>query len=548
MFVEPSRPDVLEGKIAAAIEHFRAGRLTQAAELYAELGDIAQTLGDLSVAASCFLQALEFQPGMGFLHNRLGNIMQRQKRFAAAEGSYRQALALTEETPEILGNLASALQGQGKLREAIACYRRVVALQPDFAPAHYNTGCALLEQGEFAQAEASLRQAIAFGPGHANAHNNLGNALRGQQRFEEALLAYRRALELDPENTTIQHNLGCMLRDLGKFEPALENFRNALRLRPGDPQLLFSAATLQVQRGDFSEGWGNYEQRWLSRDHDTPNRGYPQPLWNGERLSSGKVLLWGEQGLGDEIMFAGLVPDAIATGNRFILSCDARLKPLFARSFPEVEVVSGIALEVLPEFAAHLPTGSLPRLFRNSWQDFARTRSPYLMADAAERGRLRRRYGAGRRAGLAWFTRGKRTGKMRSLPLAAFASLFRVPEIQWISLQYGGFDALEEEVRQQGAPIQVDRSIDPLLDADGYAAQIAALDLVLTIDSATAHFAGALGIPAWVLLPCASDWRWFLQSTRSPWYPSMRLFRQQQPDDWTSVLELVQHELATLSR
>jgi len=544
--VEPIRPSLLEAKIAEAVIHFRAGRLAQAAELYAELGDFAQSLGDLSLAGSCYEQALGLDAAMAPVHNRLGNLLQRQKRFTEAEACYRQALAIRGETPEILGNLASALHGQGRLAEAIACYRRVVALQPDFAPAHYNIGCALLEKGEFAEAEASLRRAVAFDPGHANAHNNLGNALRGQQRFDEALPWYQRARERDPGNSAIQHNLGCILRDLGEFGPALETFRNALLLCPGDPQLLFSAATLQIQRGDFAAGWTNYEQRWHSRDHDTPSRPYPQPLWNGERLSSGKVLLWGEQGLGDEILFASLVPDAIATGSQFILSCDARLKPLFARSFPEVEVVSGVALEGLPDFAAHLPTGSLPRLFRNSTEDFARTRSPYLSADWAEKERLHQRYGPGRRVGLAWFTRGKRTGQMRSLPLSAFARLFRVPGLQWISLQYGSFAALEEEIQRAGAPVRIDASIDPLLNVDAYAAQIAAMDLVLTIDSATAHLAGALGVPAWVLLPCASDWRWFLGSTRSPWYPGMRLFRQQRPGDWTSVLQALERELSLL--
>ncbi len=246
--------------------------------------------------------------------------------------------------------------------------------------------------------------------------------------------------------------------------------------------------------------------------------------------------------MGDEIQFAGLIPDAILTGNRITLDCDARLKPLFARSFPEIEVVSGCGPAEAEEagIAAQLPTGSLPGLYRTTEAAFAATRSPYLRADAAERERLRARYSDGRRLiGLAWHTKSQKTGRKRSISLENLAPLFAFHGIRWISMQYGDFDELEEQAATAGAPLLIDRSVDQFADMDRFAAQVAAMDQVITIDNSTAHLAGALGVPVWLLVPFAADWRWLEARSDTPWYPSLRLFRQPKIGDWPSVIESV---------
>jgi hypothetical protein len=268
-----------------------------------------------------------------------------------------------------------------------------------------------------------------------------------------------------------------------------------------------------------------------------------------------------------------------------VLNCEPRLQPLFARSFPSIEVVSkrndsteapcpilsvilserseskdlhfaigrkngippsqpAFVHEETQEIAAHLPTGSLPGLFRTSAASFAAIASPYLKADSAELGRFRARYGDGRRLiGLAWRTNNSRTGRKRSIDLPLLAPLFAQPGQRWISLQYGDFDSLEEQAKAANAPILIDRSVDQFKNIDLFAAQVSAMDLVITIDNSTAHLAGALGIPVWLLLPFAADWRWLQQRQDSPWYPSLRLFRQLQPGDWRSVLQEVQSAL-----
>jgi hypothetical protein len=376
----------------------------------------------------------------------------------------------------------------------------------------------------------------------------------GEVKLEEAAACYERALALKPNYAKAHYNLGCALRALGKVDEALVRYRTALALQPNHVQAGFRESLAQLLRGDFTPGWHNYERRWQckSTDHGTTMRAYPQPLWTGGKLASGRLLIWGEQGVGDEIMFAGLIPDVIRTGNRCILDCDARLKPLFARSFPLIDVVSGYHPGNDPgdnpelDIAAHLPCGSLPRLFRANHAAFAATTPPYLIADPVQRERFRARYAdADRRrlVGLAWYTNNRKTGHFRSVDLSLFAPLFARPDIRWVSLQYGDHDELQSQAAVAGAPILIDRSVDQLANIDVFASQIAALDMVVTIDNSTAHLAGALGLPTCVLLPFAPDWRWLQAREDSPWYPTLRLFRQPKRGDWQSVVQRVQSAL-----
>jgi Tfp pilus assembly protein PilF len=505
----------------------------------------------LEEAVASYERALALNPDMAELHGNLGNALQAQKKLAEAEASYERALALNPEYADAFYNLGNLRQAQENLDQAAGCYERALALKPDLPEAHYNLGITRQTLGDLEAAAACFKRALALRPGYAEAH----------------------------------YNLACVLQSLGRLQEALERYRKSVELKPDYAQALFGHALAQLLHGDFDPGWRNYESRWRSPDHQTPMRSYKQPLWTGEKLSEGRLLLWGEQGVGDEIQFAGLISDAIRTGNRIVLDCDPRLKPLFARSFPEIQVVSrpdsrqdsvqefekfsgpdsthttalrapsfpSAAAEVgnhepthsasnleEAEITAHLPTGSLPGLFRPTESAFSSTTSPYLKADPAKTERFRARLSDGRKLiGLAWQTRNKQTGRKRSIDLAQLAPLFAHPGIRWISLQYGDFNALEQQSAAAGAPLLVDRSVDQFASIDHFAAQIAALDQIITIDNSTAHLAAALGLPVWLLLPFAADWRWLEKRKASPWYPTMRLFRQPQLGDWASVIESV---------
>jgi len=447
-------------------------------------------------------------------------------------------------SPVIQGLLAHALRHHqaGRLTEAEPIYRQILAVDAHHPDCLHLLGMIEYQAGRPQLAAEMIRNAIAINQKQAAYHCNLGTVLQSQGELQEAAKCYKRALALQPELAEVHSNLGNIFQAQDKLDEAVASHERALTLKPGLAEAHYNLGLAQLLKSDFSSGWQNLEWRWQTKDHQTPMRTYPQPLWLGEKLASGDLLIWGEQGIGDEIMFAGLIPDAIRSGNHCMLDCDPRLQPLFARSFPNVDVVSGANPK--PDTAAHLPSGSLPRLFRPTTAAFAATTSPYLMADPVARERFRACYADGRRLlGLAWHTKNRKTGRDRSIDLSLFAPLFARPDIRWVSLQYGDHDALENQTAAAHAPLLIDRSVDQLANIDSFAAQIAAMDMVITIDNSTAHLAGALGVPVWVLLPFARDWRWLQAREDSPWYPAMRLFRQPKPGDWQSVLQKVQSAL-----
>jgi len=537
-----------QGRFDEAATHVRRALALRPnlAEAHINLGNILQAQGKLEEAAASHEQALALKPNSVEACFNRGNVLQMQGKLEEAVGTYQRALALDPNMAELHGNMANALQAQNKLTEAEASYGRALALKPDYADAFYNLGNLRQSQDKLDQAALSYERALALKPGLPEAHYNLGNTRQALGDLEAAAVCFERALALRPGYAEAHYNLACVLQGLGRLEEALERYRKSVGLKPDYFQARFGQALGQLLHGDFDPGWRNYESRWRSPDHDTPMRPYPQPFWTGKKLSKGRLLLWGEQGVGDEIQFAGLIPDALRTGNSIVLDCDPRLKPLFARSFPEIAVVSRPDSGELTSFAykakiaAQLPTGSLPGLFRATESAFSATASSYLKADPIETERFRTRCSDGRRLiGLAWQTGNTQTGRKRSIDLAQLAPLFAQPGIRWISLQYGDFNSLEEQAAAAGAPLLIDRSVDQLANIDLFAAQIAAMDQVITIDNSTAHLAAALGLPVWVLLPFAADWRWLEKRETSPWYPTMRLFRQPQLGDWTSVIESV---------
>ncbi len=551
------RQDVAVQLIRAAI-----GIDPAQAAYHSNLGAILQAQGRLDEAAAACQQALDRDPSLAEAHMNLGTVLQAQGKADQAAASFRKALAIRPDLAEASMNLGNILESQGMLSEAVASHERALALKPDYAEAHYNLGNARHAQAQLDEAVACFERALALKPNLPEAHYNLGNTRQAQDDLAAAAACFQRALALRPQYAEAHYNLACVLQQQGRLKEALPHFESAVNLKPDYAQARFGQALAQLQSSDFAQGWRNYEARWQSIDHETPMRAYPQPLWAGEPLASGRLLLWAEQGVGDEIMFAGLVPDAIRTGNRITLDCDPRLMPLFARSFPSVEVVAtaarpapgsaseperatGPSISFSAGVAAHLPTGSLPGLLRACGAPYAADPSPYLAADPAERDRFRARYADGRRLiGIAWQTRNRKTGRKRSIDLAAFAPLFTLPGVRWVSLQYGDFDELEQQAQAAHAPLVVDRGVDQFADIDRFAAQVAAMDQVLTIDNSTAHLAGALGVPVWLLLPFAANWRWLLGRDDSPWYASMRLFRQPAPGEWQAVLKSVHGALA----
>lgn len=517
-----------------------------AASYHSNLGNVFRIQGSMDQAIFSYKKALELKPHSVATLTNLGNVMLETERWDEAEDYYDRALPLDPASVATHNNKGNALQGKHMWEEAICCYRRALTLDPAYAPALNNLGAALIALEKPDEAVTAYQQATSLQPRYADAHNNLGNAYHAQGELQRALDCYEQALALQPGLESAHYNLGRLYQAMNELGMAIIEYKKAIALKPDYAQATCSLGLALLQTENYSEGWHYYEQRWRSIDHDTPMRAYSQPRWAGEPLN-GSLLIWAEQGVGDQIMFAGLMDDLLRNRIRCILDCDARLIPLFARSFPGIGLARDIRNLDMSAIQAHTPMASLGQLFRPAGQFFEQHRSPYLRPDSCQTERLRASYCDGRKLiGLAWNTTNKKSGRNRSISLASLAPLFNLPDVRWISLQYGEHGLLEEEALVADVPLFVDRTIDQLQDLDQFASQIAAMDMVITIDNSTAHLAGALGVPVWVLLPFAADWRWLMARTDSPWYPGMRLFRQHALDQWEPVIKEVAASLRSL--
>jgi Tfp pilus assembly protein PilF len=450
---------------------------------------------------------------------------------------------------------------QNRLAEALACYERAIALAPNHARAHNNIGVIRQQWCEPAAAQAAYQKAVEADPQFGLAWFNLGNCFRQDNRLDEAQTAYRRALVLMPDDAETRINLAIVLRDLRQFDESLVLLGQVPINSPEQPKAEFNKGLVHLMRGELQEGWDAYEGR-LTIEPDV--RFVPVARrWDGKPLDTRSILVLSEQGIGDQVMFASCLPD-LAGGSgakdaaRILVESDHRLVPLFARSFPQItSFAKTTSPEALPaighvDIVEHI--GSLPRFVRQRVEDFPR-RTGFLTANTDQVAKWRAsfaRLGGALKVGISW--RGGKdfeTRRRRSIALELWEPIFKVPGVRFVNLQYdaAAADAVAA-ARRFGIALDDATDCDPLVDLDAFAAKMAALDLVLSVDNSTVHLAAAIGRPVWTLLPFAADWRWMLEVETTPWYPSMRLLRCQRPDGWSELLRHVARRLtaATFSR
>ncbi len=363
---------------------------------------------------------------------------------------------------------------------------------------------------------------------------------------------YRKAIALRPDFAEACNNLGGALREQGRLDEAEASYRLALERKSDHPETRLNLAMVLLLRGEFPRGFEEYEWRWKIASRLSRPKQYRQPLWDGSSLDGRTILVWGEQGVGDEIMFASLIPEVVAAGGRCVVECDRRLVPLFARSFPHSELVpkskppdSRIAS---PDIDVQIPMGSLARWLRPDLESFNPPKA-YLRPDAGRMEECRRRYKSRDETlivGISWRSGSKEFKKSRTAPLDLWDGVLTQPGVQFVNLQYGDCAGDLAAVRERlQVDVYDDEAVDSLKSLDDFAAQVAAVDLVISIDNTTVHMAGALGVPVWTLLPFVPDWRWLLHREDSLWYPPMTLFRQSSRGDWEPVFEAVGRALAS---
>jgi tetratricopeptide (TPR) repeat protein len=535
-----ARAQAAEARSASAVAHLAAGRTRFEAGDYAAavqwleraieaehdfpeahylLALAHKELGERDGARDCLVLATHFRPGFAEAHFQLGVLAEERGDYADAIEYYGRAVAADDGFAEAYSARGAARVETGELEAAVGDFRRAIDLKPDFAAAHSNLGCVLLMHLD---------------------------------RFEEGAAHIETAWRLAPDNLDVQVNWAMLLQHRGRLAESLALWNRLIDSGMNVHYAKLNRAMLRLKQGEFALGWEDYESRkYLAKEH--AQRKFPFPEWNGDPLADRTVLVYAEQGLGDQIMFASCIPELARLAGKCVVECAPKLKALFTRSFPTVTVVSAqesVAAERrLPQTPAtdrYVALGSLPRHFRNSPERFPVHRG-YLRADPGKVAEWRKRLDAlpgARAVGISWRGGLAPTRRsVRSLPLKDWGPILGEREVDFVSLQYTDCqDELAQLARETG--VHVHHWQDAIDDYDQTAALVCALDLVVSVQTSVVHLAGALGRPVWVMLPAVSEWRYLELDGRVPWYPSMRLFRQAELGNWAPLTEQIARELA----
>jgi tetratricopeptide (TPR) repeat protein len=538
----------------------------------------AHQAGDLPKAEMLYRQVLKKQPGDMETLYLLGTACSQQAKFLDAEKFLSKAVRLAPRHPEALNNLGLTMKALRKYDDAIALYHRALAVNPNYADALNNLGNVLEIRQDFTQAEGHLRKALMLAPDMANAHHNLGLVLKNKDQFEEAVRCFLRGIELSPANSIVyddlgqiykiwgrlddaldcfnralalapdspsaHNNRGATLEEMGRFDEALIDYEISARLQPDDILPVWNQAFFHLRNGVLQRGWELFEMRFqvglaVERFHF--------PRWEGDTLTGKTLLIYAEQGVGDEILFASCFNDVIAQAGHCVIECEARLKPLFERSFPAASFhgTSKDETAVLinaSDIDVQTAAGSLPRFVRKSLDAFPK-QAAYLQADLQRIAYWQsevNRLGNGLKVGICWRS-GLQSGERHRLYslLSEWGPILRTAGVEFINLQYGECSAELAEAEQLfGVKIHHFSEINLRDDLDDSAALTSTLDLVISAATAVAEMAGALGIEVWRIDDYLKPWT-ALGTNAMPWHPSMQLFGQTTRDDWSTPLALI---------
>jgi tetratricopeptide (TPR) repeat protein len=506
------------------------------------LGNGFLTLQRPQEALASYDRAIGLQPDFAEAYHKRADALIDLARAADALANYDKAIVLKPDFAEAHGNRGLALRALKRPGDALASYDRAIALNSAFAQAHHNRGNVMMDLKRPADALASFDRALALQPGFADAHINRGLALMELRRPADALAAFDTAMELQPSLAEAHLNRGLSLTELKQLEEALASFEQAIALRPGFIPALWNKSHALLLLGRFEEGWRLHEYR-KQLPEPIASRIYAQPAWLGAENIRGKTLLIeSEQGFGDVIQFSRYAHLAQARGANVIFAVRSRMMRLMKSLEPPVDIVDSSALP--PAFDFHIPLLSMPLALGTDGGTIPAA-IPYLRAEPGRVATWKEKLGThGFRIGICW--QGSTLGVTQGKPfsVAEFRAIAQIPGVRLISLQKGeGTEQLRDL-----PPGMVVESLGADFDSGAHAfvdtaAVMESLDLVITTDTSVAHLAGALGRPAWVALKYVPDWRWLLDRSDSPWYPTLCLFRQTEYDSWPEVFAQMEARL-----
>lgn len=547
------------------------------AETLNNLGVALQAQGKFDQAMEKYAKALALRPDYVSAHYNRGNCLRNAGDPAGAIAAYRQALAIQPDYPEALNNLATVLKDHGEYIEAAACcekalsvnpahvesmvnlgsifkelkeparaleyYDRALTQRPGYIDALNNKGLALIDLGRFDEAIECFDNAIAAAPNRAEIYNNLAAAFDEKGEYDTALAKYQQALALLPDCPESYYGLGNLARKQGKIDEAVECYSRAIALRPGYAEAHWNMAFLLLLKGDLISGWRESEWRW--RRKHMKMHSFTGPAWDGDGLTGKTILLHCEQGLGDSIQFIRYAALVKQRGGTVLLVCPPALEKLFTG----VAGVDRIVMDAkdVPKYDVQAPLMSLPGIFSTMVETIPAAKS-YLKADQGRVEFWRKKLAdlTGLKVGIVWRGNPQHLNdRNRSMKPEQFAAFTDLPGTSIVNLQK---DARPDEIAALGASKSFVNAGPELGDFSDTAALVSCLDLVISVDTSVCHLAGALGVPVWVLVAHEPDWRWLLGRADTPWYPSMRLYRQPKAGDWESIAAVVKTDLQSLAK
>lgn len=524
------------------------------------LGILLRGLGRADEAEQAQREALRLDPGSYLAHLNLGNALLDQQRPAEAAAEFRLALELKADSAEAQNNLGRALLLMDD-PQCLEHFQAALRLKPDYFLAVEGLGTTLKRLGDYEAAARALFRATQLQPDAVEARLQLGDAYLATGKLNEAAREFEQLIRSHPPVPQAKAGLASALTLLGQYARPKALIQEAIEESGGDPALRMCYGVFLLTCGDFGEAWRYYEARHLCAG--AVPRNFPAPLWRDESLEGRTLLITCEQGLGDELNFASVIPDAIAAAGHCIIECDVRLESLYRRSFPTA-TVTGIErktnekwslelegrLDSIPKFDFWTHIGTLPLHFRASAEAFPKS-GAYLRADPERVAYWRERLaalGPGLKVGISWRGGVALTNTAsRSLALKQFEPLFSVPGVQFVSVQYGDNRAeLDAFAAESGHRVHLWQ--DAIDNYDETAALVSALDMIVTVGTAIVHLAGALERPVWVMTPLGVGWRYGRATPTMPWYPSARVFRQEKNYVWDRVIANVKRGLQRVTK
>jgi tetratricopeptide (TPR) repeat protein len=524
-----------KGRLNEAIANYeKAIHLSPSnADAYVNLGIVFREIGQIDEAIVNYRKALELNPKNIDTYVNLGIALREIGQLNEAIFCFQKALQIDADYVLALNNLGITVRERGNLDDSVAWFQKVISIDPKFDNAYFNLGIVFHEKRQLDKALDFFQKTIKLNPNSDDAYYNLGIVYGEKGQFHMAIDSYKKAINIKPTNSNALNNLGIVLQDKGQIDEAILCFRKALGFKPDDAEAHWNIAQALLLSGNFKEGWKEYE--WRLKVKDFHSRTFSEPLWDGSDIAGLSILLHAEQGLGDTIQFIRYVPLVAKPDTTIIVSCQKELRSLLQN----VKGVSTVVSygEPLPQFDVHCPLLSLPLLFSTTLDNIP-AKIPYISADTLLVQKWREKIQPDKskvNIGIVWAGNPKFPNDVkRSCSYDIFLPLAGLSNVALYSLQKREVTCQAKNFPMGMQLIDYTGDIHDFSDTAGL---IENLDVVISVDTAVAHLAGALGKPVWTLLPYSPDWRWMLNRNDSPWYPSMRLFRQPSRGDWRSVIE-----------